>query len=217
MTGPEEQPPGAAGEPDAPSGSGEDVGDVAEEAAKLMGALADWARDQGPGLGAGLGAGLGSGLGAGLSGLAEQVAEQAARVGEHVHRGLQDNLATGAPECAWCPVCRAVTAVRQLSPEVRAHLTSAAASLVQAAAGVLATQVPDDAGPRTTGADRSEADPTGAAAERRPSRVQHIDLDDDPPGPPGPPDPARPPRAEQPDQTPHHQTQHQTQHLQEDQ
>ena len=50
-------------------------------------------------------------------------------------------------------------AVRQLSPEVKAHLTTAAASLVQAAAGILAT-----ASTRLRASDRGG--------------VEHIDLDD---------------------------------------
>ena len=118
-------------------GSGEEpLGNAAEEAVKLLGALSEWARDHG------------SDLGHGLSGLAGQAASFAADVDAHV--------ATGAEECRWCPVCRAVHAVRQTSPEVRAHLASAAASLMQAAAGMLATQTP------------------------RPGRpVERIDLDDD--------------------------------------
>lgn len=53
-------------------------------------------------------------------------------------RDTTEHLDTGAPECDWCPVCRTVHVIRQASPEVRDHLVSAAASLMQAAAGVLA-------------------------------------------------------------------------------
>jgi hypothetical protein len=60
-------------------------------------------------------------------------------------------------ECAWCPVCRAAALVRQTSPEVKAHLTVAASSLLQAAAGLLAA-----------------AQPPGAPDPG----VQRIDLDD---------------------------------------
>jgi hypothetical protein len=121
----------------------DDVGSVADEAAKLFGALSDWARDHG------------SDLGQGLSGLASQAAATARDVDEH--------LATGSAECTWCPVCRTVHVVRQASPEVRAHLTVAAASLMQAAAGLLATAVPDEA----------------RRAAARGDGVEHIDLDDD--------------------------------------
>ena len=96
-----------------------EVGSLAEEAAKLLGALSGWAREHG------------------------------ADAGEVLH-GLDEHLATGAPECTYCPICRTVHVVRQLSPEVKAHLGVAAASLAQAAAGLLASVVPDE--PRARGA-----------------------------------------------------------------
>jgi len=125
-------------EPDDPGGR-DPVGSVSEEALKLFGALSDWARDHG------------SDLGQGLSGLADQAAASVRDVDEH--------LATGAPECTYCPICRTVHAVRQTSPEVRAHLAVAASSLLQAAAGILAAAAP--AGARDRGG------------------VERIDLDDD--------------------------------------
>ena len=74
-------------------------------------------------------------------------------------RGVNEHLATGAPECTYCPVCRTVHAVRNASPEVRAQLTSSAATFLQAAAGLL----------------------TAASAGQDPApTVQRIDLDDDP-------------------------------------
>ena len=119
------------------AGDAHDVGSLGEEAAKLLGALSGWAREQ---------AGE---AGEGLSGLAAQAAASAHDLNEH--------LATGATECTVCPVCRTVHAVRQLSPEVKAHLTSAVTSLAQAAAAIMATDAP---------AARDEA-------------VEHIDLGDD--------------------------------------
>jgi hypothetical protein len=104
MTPPEEEP----------------VGSVGEEAAKLLGALADWA-------------------------------------GDHA-REVNEHLATGDAECLYCPVCRSVHAVRQASPEVKAQLTSAASTFLQAAAGLLSA---------------------AGQAEPASSRVQHIDLDDE--------------------------------------
>lgn len=159
-----EQPPRGPGDAPGPGAHGpgdagsDDVGSVAEEAAKLLGALSDWAKDQG------------GEWAQGVSGLADHAATTARQVHDHV----DDNIANGSPECRYCPVCRTIHVVRQMSPEVRAHLTSAAASLVQAAAGVLATQVPQD------GARQG---------------VEHIDLDadddswDDPPGAPSTTDP----------------------------
>ena len=75
---------------------------------------------------------------------------------------MNEHIATGSEDCRYCPVCQVIHAVRHTSPEVKAHLASAASSLMHAAAGVLATQVP-----------RSD----------RPSGVEKIDLDDE--GDPG--------------------------------
>jgi hypothetical protein len=83
-------------------------------------------------------------------------------VNEGLHSGLEQHLATGAPECTWCPVCRTVHVVRAASPEIKGHLASAAASLMQAAAGVLAAA----AAGAGSGAARSD-------------RVETIDLDGD--------------------------------------
>lgn len=98
-----------------------DVGSVAEEAVKLLGALSEWAKDA------------------------------AGDVDQHI--------ATGAAECTYCPICRTVHAVRELNPEVKTQLATAATTFLNAAAGLLA----------------------GAATGQteRPERVQHIDLDDD--------------------------------------
>ncbi|MGF9756881.1 hypothetical protein AAII07_16900 [Microvirga sp. 0TCS3.31] len=116
----------------------DEVGSLGEEAAKLLGALSGWAREQGVE------------AGDGLSGLASQAAASA--------HELNDHLATGAAECTVCPVCRTVSALRQVSPEVTAHLSAAASSLTQAAVAFLAT------GPHS---DRATHD------------VEHVDLADD--------------------------------------
>lgn len=111
------------------AGDAHDVGSLGEEAAKLLGALSGWAREHA------------GDAGDGLSGLAAQAAASAQDLNEH--------LATGSTECTVCPVCRTVHAVRQLSPEVTAHLTSAVSSLAQAAAALLAT--PQHGSPRQDG------------------------------------------------------------------
>lgn len=119
----------------------EDVGSVGEEASKLFGALSDWARTQGStqaGTAADAAAGFASVLGS---------------VNEHV--------ATEGEDCRYCPVCQVIHVVRTTSPEVRAHLTTAATSLLHAAAGMLATQPP----------------PAREGGRRGP--VEHIDLSDD--------------------------------------
>jgi hypothetical protein len=116
----------------------DDVGTLGEEAAKLLGALSGWAREHA------------TEAGDGLSGLASHAATSA--------HDLDDHLATGAAECTVCPLCRAISAVRQVSPEVTGHLTAAATSLAQAATAFLAT-APHS--PRNT------------------DDVEHIDLADD--------------------------------------
>jgi len=120
-----------------PAGTGEPVGSVGEEAAKLLGALSEWARDQGTDY-AGTAAGAASSF-------------------AHAVHDVNEHIATGSADCRYCPVCQVIHVVRGTSPEVRAHLSTAASSLMQAAAGLLAT--------RTDG-------PTGR------SSVEKIDLDD---------------------------------------
>ncbi len=124
---------------DTQDGRDPDVGSLAEEATKLLGALNGWAREQG------------GGLAESVSGVSEHATATAHDVSSH--------FATGAAECTVCPVCRAVHAARHLNPDAKNHLASAAASLMHAAAAVLATEVP---------AERS-AEGDG---------IEHIDLDD---------------------------------------
>ena len=129
--------------PDDPPAAGPDeVGSVGEEAVKLFSVLSGWARDAGV-VSSEAAADAGDGLAEAL-------------------RGIDEHIATGGEDCRYCPVCKVIHAVRETSPEVKAHLASAASSLMHAAAGVLATQVP-------------RSDP--------PSGVEKIDLDDE--GDPG--------------------------------
>ena len=96
-----------------------EVGSVADEAAKLLGALSDWAKD--------------------------------------AAHDVDRHIATGAEECTYCPVCRTVHAVRELSPEVKAQLATAATTFLQAAAGLMASAARDQ--------------------QARQGGVEHIDLD----------------------------------------
>ena len=123
------------------SDADENVGSVTEEATKLLHALQDWAKESG----------------SEYAGAAATAAEGAAAA---VHR-VDEHIATGAPECSYCPVCRLIAAVRGTSPEVRQHLTTAATSLMHAAAGLLATQMPEP------------------SKERADGGVEKIDLSDD--------------------------------------
>ena len=117
------------------------VGGVGEEAVKLLQALQDWAKESG-------------------SDYADATAAAAASAAAGVHH-LDEHIATGGADCTYCPLCRVISVVRGTSPEVRDHLRSAGTSLLQAAAGLLATTVPDQ------------------AAKHRDSPMEKIDLSDD--------------------------------------
>jgi hypothetical protein len=43
-----------------------------------------------------------------------------------------EHIATGAPECRYCPVCRAIAASRSSGPDVLGHVLSAGESLYAA-------------------------------------------------------------------------------------
>ncbi len=124
--------------PDDHTAAPDEVGSVGEEAVKLFSVLSGWARDAGV--------------------VSSDTATNAGHGLADAVRGIDEHIATGGEDCRYCPVCQVIHAVRHTSPEVRAHLASAASSLMHAAAGVLATQVP-------------RAD--------RPAGVQKIDLDDE--------------------------------------
>jgi hypothetical protein len=100
-------------------GHHESVGTVGDEAAKLIGALSDWAREQGTDY---------AGTAAGAAGAFS-----------HAVKDVNEHVATGGQDCRYCPVCQVIHVVRGTSPEVRAHRALAASSLMQAAAGLLAT------------------------------------------------------------------------------
>jgi len=105
------------------SGNPDEIGSVAEETAKLLGALSEWARDHGAGLGQTVGDAAQNALGA------------AHNINEH--------FATGSADCLYCPICRVVHHVRTTNPEVKAHLVVATSSLLQAASALLSTDIPD--------------------------------------------------------------------------
>ena len=126
-------------------GDREQVGSIGEEAAKLLGALQGWARE-------------GSADGPGSAGSASATASG-------VLHDLNAHLATGGTDCRYCPVCQVISAVRETSPEVKHHLTSAATSLLHAATGVLEAH-----------AQRQPTREQGKADRRDP--VEKIDLAD---------------------------------------
>ena len=86
----------------------EQVGSVGDEAAKLLGALQDWAKDAGA---------------AGLGGVADDLGAHARDLSSHIGHG---------EDCRFCPVCQVIRVVRETSPEVKQHRATAAGSLAQA-------------------------------------------------------------------------------------
>jgi hypothetical protein len=110
---------GQNGQSQSGTGQHEPVGTVGDEAAKLLGALSDWAREQGTDY---------AGTASGAAGAFAQAV-----------KGVNEHVATGGEDCRYCPVCQVIHVVRGTSPEVRAHLSLAASSLMHAAAGLLAT------------------------------------------------------------------------------
>ena len=120
----------------------EPVGSLAEEAAKLLAALQGWSQETGADY-AGAAAGMAHGAASAL-------------------HDVNEHIATGGADCRYCPVCRTIAVLRETSPEVKAHLGTAAASLMHAVAELMATRVPDE--------------PKKARPE--PS-VEKIDLEDD--------------------------------------
>lgn len=126
------------------------IGTAAEETAKLLSALGEWIKDQQ--------VDSANSVTESVAGLAQHAAQAV----ESLKHGVGEHMATGAPECTYCPVCRTVHVMREASPDVRLHLTSAALSLMNAASTVL----------------QALAAPPQAGAEPEP-QVETIDLGDD--------------------------------------
>ncbi|MGZ0146712.1 hypothetical protein ACXJJ3_06545 [Kribbella sp. WER1] len=87
------------------------------------------------------------------------------------------------PDCVWCPVCQLIHRVRNTSPETVEQLSTAAAhvlgslrSLLEAAADA-ARQAREDAASRTS---PPEEEPAHPAQEPTRSRVDRIDVSEDP-------------------------------------
>lgn len=145
--------------PDSPRtggpGSSQDrppVGTLAEEATQLFAVLSGLARDQAAQYSAG----------------AESVTASATAA----MRSVNEHIATGDPECTYCPICRVVHAARSASPEVKAHLSSALLSLAQAASSLMA---PPQAEAKPRDEDDSANDDVAAPAD---GALHKIDLDD---------------------------------------
>ncbi len=106
------------------------------------------------------------------------------------------HIATGAAECAWCPICQLIAALRGDRPDVTDKLSAAAAAVVDVVGSLLSppqgrtSGPPDD--PRGSGTDAGTGAaasstnlPTAGSSPRRSAgrrrsagpRVQRIDLD----------------------------------------
>jgi hypothetical protein len=96
----------------------EPVGTVAEEAAKLFGALSGRAHEH-------------------REGVSTMAGSMAGRVADLPH----EHLAPRSPDCTWCPLCRTVVAMRETSPEVRARLADTASPFMLAVSGMTGTNV----------------------------------------------------------------------------
>lgn len=119
--------------------NGEPIGNVGEEAAKLFAALSGLAKGHSAGPAGARGGAKDQG-----TDYAGTAASAATAMSDAFHN-VNEHVATGGEDCKYCPLCQVISAVRSTSPEVKAHLAVAASSLMHAAAGVLATQVPTDA------------------------------------------------------------------------
>jgi len=128
--------------------------------------------------------------------LAEEAARLVGAAPDWLHRvvGEPDSprIATGAPECCWCPVCQLIATLRGDRPELVERLAEAQTAL----AGVLRAlaDAAKPAGREPTG-DQPSADSTAGQSGTEPTagskpktgrgKVQSIPLDDDHTQPPG--------------------------------
>ena len=85
--------------------------------------------------------------------------------------GTDGHVATGSPECCVCPLCRAIAAVRDPSPETAVKLAIGASDLASGLTGVLRSMGdllgrPPAGGTRPAPADRPRTAPDPAATWR---------------------------------------------------
>ncbi len=124
------------------------------------------------------------------------VGEEAARLAEAIRgwaattfpgltSGLTEHLATGAPECRYCPFCQLVAVLRGDRPEVTERVAEAAAAVADAVRAVADAVVRPAGAAWSAAADRDaegEPAPAGPAAHAAGAggsagrRVEPIDL-----------------------------------------
>ena len=140
--------------------SAEPVGSLAEEAAKLIAVMQNWASehaghpdraadDEPPA------------PGANEPGHPVGATDDPGHAGEdhpRQDRGRQTDHADHDPavECRWCPLCQTVRVAKAATPEVREHFASAAMSLAMAFKGLMETV--DDSTPRSAPVEKIDLD-----------------------------------------------------------
>ena len=117
--------------------------------------------------------------------LAEEAAKFLGAAQEWLHRTVLDpstaKVATGSPECCWCPICQLVATVRGERPELAERLTELTVALapvlsgLQAAVAGLLRTGQSPGGEHPTGEDPTGEHPTGDDNRER-RTVQRIDL-----------------------------------------
>ncbi|MFC4907759.1 hypothetical protein [Actinomadura gamaensis] len=85
------------------------------------------------------------------------------------------HIATGAPECRDCPVCRAIALARESGPDVRRHLEQAGRSLLAAAFDVVAAYERSRAG-RAGSGPSGASDSSGTSGSRERSGRDAMDV-----------------------------------------
>lgn len=136
--------------------------------------------------------------------LAEEAARLLAAAQDWLHRAVLDpataGVATGSPECCWCPLCQLVGAARGDRPELAERLAAGLTAMteLQGALAGLLRSVTEAAGAAAAGARAQAAGSDSAAkdqaaADERPARtVQRIDLTEPEADPGSSADPAGP-------------------------
>ncbi len=127
--------------------------------------------------------------------LGEEAARLLAAAQEWLHRTVLDpstaRVATGSPECCWCPLCQLVAAARGNRPELAERLATGLAAMTElqgALAGLLRSASEAAAAGQGAAGQAAESPPAGPSpsgpsaakpADERPARaVQRIDLSD---------------------------------------
>jgi hypothetical protein len=132
---------------------------------------------------------------AGARGLGQQVAGQFGRtlrggskdVWETATTEPVDASAGNAPECAWCPICRAIRMARDSNPDMASRVGETAGALMSAAHDVVAAV--DAALSRRPAAQSSSPPPGGPVRLDEPSApAGHGSATQEPPGAPASPD-----------------------------